>query len=156
MNQCYKIVLAYDGTDFCGWEKQSQGERTLQGVLEESLERLTGRRIPVAGSGRTDSGVHALGQAASFHLDRDFEERRGKGCAGCAGTGYRGRTAIAELMVVDNALREAILNRSSVRELKHVARAGGMRDLQHAGLEKVRAGETNLEELARVLVPDEV
>jgi tRNA pseudouridine38-40 synthase len=75
MNHCYKIVLAYDGTDFCGWERQSQGERTLQGVLEESLEKLTDRKVSVAGSGRTDSGVHALGQTASFALDRDFEEQ---------------------------------------------------------------------------------
>ncbi|MHC4941720.1 MAG: tRNA pseudouridine(38-40) synthase TruA [Planctomycetota bacterium] len=43
-------------------------------MLEESLEKLTGRKTPVAGSGRTDSGVHALGQAASFHLGKDFEE----------------------------------------------------------------------------------
>jgi tRNA pseudouridine38-40 synthase len=72
---CFKLVLAYDGTDFCGWERQAQGERTVQGVLEESLFKLTGKSISVAGAGRTDSGVHALGQAASFRIDRALPER---------------------------------------------------------------------------------
>jgi tRNA pseudouridine38-40 synthase len=64
----WKLTLAYDGTDFCGWERQSQGERTVQGSLEESLERLNGAPVRVQGAGRTDSGVHALGQVAAVDL----------------------------------------------------------------------------------------
>jgi len=60
------VHLAYTGTDFCGWQVQS-GERTVQGVLEAALSRICEAPIRVHGSGRTDSGVHALDQVA--HCD---------------------------------------------------------------------------------------
>jgi tRNA pseudouridine38-40 synthase len=67
----FRVTLAYDGTDFAGWQSQGRGAgaRTVQGVLESALERLgSGERVAVAGAGRTDAGVHALGQVASFDL----------------------------------------------------------------------------------------
>jgi tRNA pseudouridine38-40 synthase len=68
----YAATLAYDGTDFEGWQAQARG-RTVQGTLEAALGTLTGAgRVPVFGAGRTDTGVHALGQVASFDLDRPF------------------------------------------------------------------------------------
>lgn len=71
----FRIVLAYDGADFAGWQSQAEGSsaRTVQRTLEEALARLgDGARIRVDGAGRTDAGVHALGQVASFTLDRDI------------------------------------------------------------------------------------
>jgi tRNA pseudouridine38-40 synthase len=59
------IVLSYDGTDYHGWQRQP-GKRTIQGALEEALARLAGVPVKIIGAGRTDAGVHALGQAASF------------------------------------------------------------------------------------------
>ena len=58
-----QLVLQYDGAHFAGWQRQPD-ERTVQGVLEDAMQRLCGTRIAVLGAGRTDAGVHALGQAA--------------------------------------------------------------------------------------------
>ena len=71
----YRITLAYDGTDFLGWQRQrTGGGRTVQGVVEDALSRLAARsRVAVAGASRTDAGVHALGQVASFDLPRDMD-----------------------------------------------------------------------------------
>jgi len=60
-----KGIIRYDGTGFAGWQNQRQGERTVQGVLEEALGRIAGQPIAVQGAGRTDSGVHALAQVFS-------------------------------------------------------------------------------------------
>ncbi len=65
------LTVSYDGTDFCGWQRQetprgAEPVRTVQGELEAALEKLHRRPVTLYGSGRTDSGVHAAGQAASF------------------------------------------------------------------------------------------
>lgn len=64
----YKMILAYDGTRYNGWQRQGNTDRTIQGKLEQILTRMAGERIEVFGSGRTDGGVHAEGQTANFHL----------------------------------------------------------------------------------------
>jgi tRNA pseudouridine38-40 synthase len=68
----FKITVAYDGTDFVGWQRQASGI-SIQGLLEGALRDLDQRDVSVAGAGRTDAGVHALGQVASFALDRSIE-----------------------------------------------------------------------------------
>ncbi len=65
-----RLTLAYDGTDFQGWQVQSNG-RTVQRVLQEELARMHGHPVRVQGAGRTDSGVHATGQVANFRTDLD-------------------------------------------------------------------------------------
>lgn len=72
-----KLVVAYDGTSFVGWQRQAQGV-SIQAALEETLERLDGRAVTVVGAGRTDAGVHAAGQVASVVLEtpRDPAEIR--------------------------------------------------------------------------------
>ena len=62
-----KLTVAYDGFDFAGWQVQP-GRATVQGLLAEAIERVTGERVLPQGSGRTDAGVHALAQVASFSL----------------------------------------------------------------------------------------
>ena len=66
-SQTWKLTLAYDGTDFRGWQVQP-GEPTIQGELQQALGRITGETPLPQGSGRTDAGVHALAQVASFAL----------------------------------------------------------------------------------------
>ena len=63
----FKAVIAYEGTDFHGWQVQP-GQRTIQGEIERVLAELEGGAVKVHGSGRTDAGVHARGQTASFRL----------------------------------------------------------------------------------------
>lgn len=60
-----KLTVAYDGTHFCGWQWQP-GRRSVQGELEQAIERVTGEQMRIVASGRTDAGVHALGQAVSL------------------------------------------------------------------------------------------
>jgi tRNA pseudouridine38-40 synthase len=70
----FKITLAYDGTAFVGWQRQDTGT-SVQGLLEDALGRLDGRQVAVIGAGRTDSGVHALGQVAHVSLARSIDGR---------------------------------------------------------------------------------
>ena len=63
-----KLTVSYDGTNYCGWQRQKNG-LTVQQVLEEAVEKLTGKKATVTGSGRTDSGVHAKAQVAHFLTD---------------------------------------------------------------------------------------
>lgn len=66
-----KLKLSYDGTSYEGWQRQSAGQRTIQGELEKALSRILNEPITVWGSGRTDSGVHAQGQIAHFITSKD-------------------------------------------------------------------------------------
>ena len=70
----YKIIVSYDGTRYNGWQKQKNVESTIQGKLEALLTRLAGKEVTVQGSGRTDAGVHALGQVANFRMDTELSE----------------------------------------------------------------------------------
>lgn len=63
-----KLIVSYDGADFIGWQRQKKG-RSVQGELEKALRRLLGKGVSVQGAGRTDTGVHAVGQAAGFEAD---------------------------------------------------------------------------------------
>ena len=71
--QNYKLVLSYDGTDFHGWQRQPQ-KRTIQGLIEETLTKITQKKISVIGAGRTDAGVHAQSQVANFKANISLTE----------------------------------------------------------------------------------
>ena len=68
MIQNFKLTIEYDGSAYHGWQRQ-KNERTIQEEIEKALKTMTGRNVKVTGSGRTDAGVHALGQVANFSCD---------------------------------------------------------------------------------------
>ncbi len=70
----FKLTLAYDGTGLVGWQRQASGV-SVQGLLEEALAELDGRPVTVTGAGRTDAGVHALGQVAAATIERSIDGR---------------------------------------------------------------------------------
>lgn len=67
-----KLTVSYDGTDYVGWQRQARG-RSIQGELERAFAEIEGREVAVVGAGRTDAGVHALGQVASVRLVHGIE-----------------------------------------------------------------------------------
>jgi tRNA pseudouridine38-40 synthase len=71
-----RLLIAYDGTDFSGWQRQA-GSRTVQGEMEAALARIHKKSVSLTGSGRTDAGVHAAGQAANFYTGiQNMDARR--------------------------------------------------------------------------------
>ena len=71
----YKLTIEYDGAPFVGWQRQENG-LSVQEALEDALFAMTGERAVAHGAGRTDAGVHALGQVAHVDLERDWEPFR--------------------------------------------------------------------------------
>ena len=93
-------------------------------------------------------------ELASVGLTRadvaDFRFMRGKGCPHCRGSGYKGRRSIAEILILNDELRELVVDKRPIRQIKAAAHANGTRSLRHAALMLVRAGDSTLEEVRRV------
>ena len=68
----YRLILEYDGTPFAGWQRQAD-ILSVQQVVEEAIEKMSGETVAIQAAGRTDSGVHALGQVVSFDLSREWD-----------------------------------------------------------------------------------
>jgi general secretion pathway protein E len=119
----------------------------LNAILAQRLIRMVCAHCAVAATPSRElleeSGIAAAG-AASF----DF--RVGRGCEHCRGSGYRGRKAIGELLILNDELREAVVARAPVRQLKEMAQRCGVRFIRHSAIALVAGGETTLEETNRV------
>lgn len=70
-----KLIIEYDGTNYCGWQAQKNA-RSIQETIQDAIEKITGTRPELHGSGRTDAGVHALGQVANFMIDSRIPAER--------------------------------------------------------------------------------
>jgi tRNA pseudouridine38-40 synthase len=131
----YRLTLAYDGAGFQGWQRQAGSARTIQATVEDALSRLAGgATVKVAGAGRTDTGVHALGQVASFELPRDMTPLSLKAAmngllpedvrvleAACAPDGFHARRSAL------SKLYRYVLDTGPVRIPTRRARAGHVR-----------------------------
>jgi general secretion pathway protein E len=119
----------------------------LNGILAQRLLRIVCTQCAeaVVPTHRLleETGIPAVATA-------EYTFRAGSGCRHCRGTGYRGRAAVGELLVLNDELREAIIERAPVRRLKELAQQGGSRFLRHAALDLVKQGRTTLEEVNRV------
>jgi general secretion pathway protein E len=119
----------------------------LNGVLAQRLVRVSCPHCtePYTPSLEllTDSGLRP-DMAAGFNF------RAGKGCGHCRGTGYKGRKAVAEMMLLSDEIRELIVARAPIRQVKEAAARAGVKALREVALELVRQGETTLEEINRV------
>jgi len=67
----YKCIVQYEGTRYQGWQRQDSTENTLQGKIEAILTKMCEKKVEIQASGRTDAGVHALGQVMNFHIDTE-------------------------------------------------------------------------------------
>jgi general secretion pathway protein E len=98
--------------------------------------------------------IPADGALARVSLKRadvaDFQFKLGKGCGDCRGTGYKGRKAIAEILTLNDEIREMVIEKRPIRHIKEAARLNGTRSLREAALELVKHGATTLEEIKRV------
>lgn len=74
MMKNFKITVEYDGASYHGWQRQ-KNDRTIQEEIEKALFTMTGKKIALTASGRTDAGVHALGQVANFNCDTDLSSQ---------------------------------------------------------------------------------
>lgn len=123
----------------------------LNGILAQRLVRLVCGNCATLdhpdGALLQDSGVNP--EAA-----KSMNFRKGRGCGHCRGSGYRGRKAVSELLVLDDELREMIVAREPIRKLKEAANRKGFRFMREAAMEAVALGETTLEEINRVTYVD--
>jgi general secretion pathway protein E len=119
----------------------------LNGILAQRLVRMV---CPHCAEAERPT-AEALVESGLAGIDvSSWKFRAGKGCRECRGAGYKGRKAIAELMILNDELRELITSRAPLRELKEAARRSGTRFLRDAAFDAVRQGETTLQEINRV------
>jgi general secretion pathway protein E len=121
----------------------------LSGILAQRLVRVVCEQCADAHAPSRRLLEESQLQIASHAV---YEFRIGRGCKHCRGTGYKGRKAVGELLVLNDEIREAIIARAPVRQLKELAARGGIRLIRESSLELVRRGETTLEEVNRVTI----
>jgi general secretion pathway protein E len=119
----------------------------LNGILAQRLVRTICQHCAV--DAEISPALFAK-SALSIEDTVGWNFKRGLGCGQCRGTGYRGRKAVAELLILDDEIKEMLVDKQPVRKIRELARVRGMKSLREAALEAVSRGETTLEEINRV------
>jgi tRNA pseudouridine38-40 synthase len=96
----YKIVIEYDGTAYCGWQRQAS-DRSVQSAIEQAVEALTGSFTTLHGCGRTDAGVHGIAQVAHFDCRKQYEDHEVSGALNARLKSAGDRIAILSACVAD-------------------------------------------------------
>ena len=122
---------------------------SLNGIAAQRLVRLLCPHCSV--DERPNDQQIAESGIASDEADQ-FRFRSGKGCGQCRGSGYRGRNAIAEILILNDEIRELIVAQEPIRRIKEAAKNNGTRFLREAALDMVKQGLTSLEEANRVTI----
>jgi general secretion pathway protein E len=119
----------------------------LNGIWAQRLVRLNCPHcaVPYTPSDHSLARVNLLRSEVA-----DYQFKEGKGCGDCHGTGYKGRRAIAEILTLNDEIRELVIEKKPIRQIKDAARLNGTRSLREAALELVKCGDTTLEEIKRV------
>ena len=119
----------------------------LNGVLAQRLVRLSCQHCAEP---YIPSDEEIIDSGLNQDMVANYRFMRGKGCGQCRGTGFAGRKAIAEILLLNDELRQLITSHAPVKQIKNVARQNGTKLLREAALELVARGETTLEEINRV------
>jgi general secretion pathway protein E len=119
----------------------------LNGIWAQRLVRINCPHCAVEVT-PSDEELDSVGLSRADVYEYRFKE--GKGCGDCRGTGYKGRRSIAEILTLNDEIRELIVEKRPIRQIKAAAYANGTRSLRHAALEVVRRGDTTLAEIKRV------
>ncbi|WP_211444606.1 GspE/PulE family protein [Collimonas humicola] len=119
----------------------------LNGIWAQRLIRLNCPHcaVPYSPSDAELARVHLTSAQV-----KDYQFKQGTGCGDCRGTGYKGRKAIAEILTLSDEIREMVIEKSPIRQIKEAARRNGTRSLREAALSLVRSGDTTLDEIKRV------
>lgn len=123
----------------------------LNGIWAQRLVRVN---CPRCARPATPSGDEILRSGLAPEQAKNYRFMAGEGCGDCRGSGYRGRRAIAEILVMNDEIRELIIEKAHIRRIKETARKYGTQTMRQAGLMLVKGGETTLEEIRRVTLAD--
>jgi general secretion pathway protein E len=118
----------------------------LNGIWAQRLIRLN---CPHCGTGYEPTESELMCVNLNALEAQDYHFKRGKGCGDCRGTGYKGRRAIAEILTLNDEIRQMIIDRAPIRHIKEAARLNGTRNLREAALDLVKVGHTTLDEIKR-------
>lgn len=128
---------------------------TLEVVVAQRLVRRICEKCRYSFTMTKDELAHSAPAAADRCEGAEITLYRGKGCGACGQTGYRGRTAIFEFVRITPAMEDCILTRPPAQKVRAISRAEGMKSMFDDGIEKIKSGITTLEELMRVVAPEE-
>lgn len=121
----------------------------LNGIVAQRLVRLLCSHCMV--DERPDDQLIAESGITADQVEH-YKFRASKGCGQCRGSGYRGRSAIAEILLLNDEIRELVIAQATIRRIKEAARENGTRFLREAALEMVKTGQTSLQEANRVTI----